>query len=228
MNEILLPDSCCLCIGLTGLPGAGKGEVANIICEFAVTSGLICLSFSLSEELRALQAIRGEPIDRESLTLLANQLRMTQGADYLARITLGRALFEAGNHDDKMLVIIDSIRTLAEVEYLRQNVGQRFVLFAIDAPISQHLERLLKRDFSIQSNQGEALHDKLTSLLVDETGTNNSRQQISVMQCKTVADRTICNDSTLAALRKQVVEILVPFVESLCLPSSTSEQLEST
>src|SRR5690606_36551722 len=94
-------------IGLTGKFAAGKGTVADMLLE----RGFVY--HSLSDVLREELARRGIGESRTSLMALGNELRAAEGPDALARRILDR-LRDGRDH------LVDSIRTPAEVETLRQ------------------------------------------------------------------------------------------------------------
>jgi dephospho-CoA kinase len=116
-------------IGLTGTNSSGKGEAA----AFFQARGYGY--FSLSDIIRGELTQEKQELTRDNLIQKGNQLREKHGADILARRVMEKVKGKA---------VIDSIRNLKEIEYLRTQEG--FILLAIDAPATtnphQHLKNL--------------------------------------------------------------------------------------
>lgn len=105
-------------IGIAGTIGAGKGTVVDFLVK---EKGFTHVSARMiwTRELEA----RGLPVNRDSMTKLANELRAEHGPAYFMEQALSVK-------SDNSSVVIESVRTVGEVELLRRNGG---VLLAVDA-----------------------------------------------------------------------------------------------
>ena len=173
-------------IGLTGTNGAGKGEAA----AYFGTKGYAC--FSLSDVIREELERRGEPPSRDNLIRTGNELRERFGPDVLARRTVEKIGREGR-------AVIDSIRNLSEVGYLRLQGG--FVLLAVDAPVAVRFARAAARGRDESAADLEAFRKKED---LERRG-GEAAQQLEA--CMAAADRLIVNDGTLPEFHRQLEEI---------------------
>jgi dephospho-CoA kinase len=172
-------------IGVTGLLGAGKDEVA----KFFVSKGFY--SYSLSDELRAILRERGEAPQRDALFRLGNELRARYGTGYLASRVRQKL---------KRPAVVTSIRNPGEVEEFRKDSD--FALLNVVAPLEMRYERLLRR-----GREGEE------SLTLEEFRMKEARelegsetgQQLG--QVAAMADFVVENDSTLEALHEKLEQL---------------------
>jgi dephospho-CoA kinase len=172
-------------IGLTGTNGAGKGEVAACLAKKGYAY------FSLSDEIREELQKKGKEITRDSLIAMGNSLRQRYGADILARRIAKKAKGKA---------IIDSIRNSREAAYLRKR-GE-FVLVAVDAPVELRYERVKRRG----RLESAASLEEFVAKEKEEMAGGKAEQQLSRVMA--MADFTIFNDESLAALRRKIEAIL--------------------
>lgn len=173
-------------IGLTGTNGAGKGEVAACL----VKNGYAYVS--LSDEVREDLRRREKAVTRDQMIATGNALRRRFGADILARRAMKKV---------KGRSVVDSIRNVQEVAYLRRQDG--FILVAVDAPVRLRFERVQKRG---RQESAATLGEFIAMERLEMRG-GRSEQQLR--RCMTMADLTIVNDGPLAALRRQVKERLL-------------------
>jgi dephospho-CoA kinase len=173
-------------IGLTGTNAAGKGEAA----AYFTARGYAY--FSLSDAIREELARRGEPPSRDNLIRAGNELRESFGADVLARRTAGKIGREAR-------AVIDSIRNMSEVAYLRGQGG--FVLLAIDAPVGVRFARTAARGRDESAKDLEAFRRKEN----EERRGGPAGQQLEA--CMAAADRLIVNDGTLTEFHRLLEEV---------------------
>lgn len=92
-------------IGLVGKNGSGK----SLACEYLKTLGFQAVS--LSDVLRDILTKEGKPLDRDTLTHRANELKLSEGTDVLAK-----RCWLATQTSEK--VVFDSIRHPSEAEFL--------------------------------------------------------------------------------------------------------------
>lgn len=174
-------------IGLTGTNGAGKGEIA----KYFINKGYAY--FSLSDVLREELRKRGEPITRDNLIRLGNELRRQFGADILARLVMERVKEVEGPS------IIDSLRNPAEIIYLRKQGN--FFLIAVDAPIELRFARVKARG---RDESAETL-DEFMAKEKEEMSQASEAQQLQ--KCMEMADLKIWNDGSLQDLYAQLEKI---------------------
>lgn len=173
-------------IGLTGTNGAGKGEAA----AYFGTKGYAY--FSLSDVIREELERRGQPPSRDNLIRTGNELRKEFGADVLARRTIEKIGRGAK-------AVIDSVRNLSEVAYLRRQAG--FVLLAVDAPVEVRFARAAARGRDESAADLEAFRKKEDQ----ERRGGASGQQLEA--CLAAADRLVVNDGTLEEFRRKLEEV---------------------
>lgn len=172
-------------IGLTGTNGAGKGEAAAFFEKHGFAR------YSLSDILREELARRGLDPTRDNLISVGNELRRTFGTDVLARRVMERVRGDA---------VIDSIRHPEEIAFLKRQAG--FILLAVDAPPAIRFERVQRRGRNESADTLEAFVAKEKEEMTDRP----EGQQLH--RCLELADRTICNDSTLDEFHRRLKELL--------------------
>lgn len=123
-------------IAFTGMPGAGKTDA---VAE-AKRRGLPIVV--MGDFVRAEVRNRGLPPIDENLGRVATEMRQRFGADVWANRTADDLMAQ---HQKDPLVVIDGVRTLAEVETLRRRLGRSFYLVSIEAPPADRARRLMAR-----------------------------------------------------------------------------------
>lgn len=173
-------------IGLTGTNGAGKGEAALYF------KGRGYVYYSLSDVIRDELRARGEAECRDALIRTGNELRGRFGADVLARRTLAKV----GRGER---AVIDSVRNLAEIAFLRGQDG--FTLLAIDAPVETRFARTAARGRDESAGDLEAFKRKED----EERRGGAAAQQLEA--CLAAADRLVVNDGTLEEFHRKLEEV---------------------
>ncbi|MCK4969201.1 MAG: AAA family ATPase, partial [Thermoplasmata archaeon] len=106
----------------TGMPGSGKSEAVRLALE----RGLLVLRMgdAVWDEVRR----QGLPLEAGQVGRVANEMRTSHGADIWARRTLESV--------DRMVdvVIIDGVRSRAELDAFEEELGADFYLVLIDCP----------------------------------------------------------------------------------------------
>jgi dephospho-CoA kinase len=175
-------------IGLTGLNGAGKTEVA----QYLINRGFEY--HSLSDEIRAEIRRRGREITREVLISVGNELRNCLGPGVLAERVLQR-LTHTGHY------VVDSIRNPYEVEVLRRRPD--FTFLAVEADRQIRFQRSLKRG-------REGAPTNLEQFVAEEARELNSEdpssQQLVATRC--LADVVVSNDGSVEDLHRSLDELL--------------------
>lgn len=178
-------------IGLVSPISAGKGTVI----DFLKKKGFFCLS--LSDRIREELTSRGEEITRENLQRVADELRTDFGPDVLAKRT-----WQIAEEQDNPHVGIDSIRGLAEVDFLKTRPN--FYLIGLDASAEIRFAR-------VKARAREA--DPLTweeFIRVDQKDFfSQNGQGRNIKACLEKADFLVENNGTIADLEAKIEEILV-------------------
>jgi dCMP deaminase len=172
-------------IGLTGANGAGKGVVA----EFLRTKGYDY--FSLSDVIRDRLREEQKEASRDNMIQKGNDLRRQFGPDILARLVMEKVRAKA---------VIDSIRNVREVDYLRSQGG--FILIAVDAPAAIRFERVRARGRDESARTLQEFNRKET----EENSEDVEAQQLH--KVIDLADIRLTNDGSLDDLHRKLEELL--------------------
>lgn len=121
-----------LIIGITGTLGAGKGTVVEYLVKKKGFDHYSVRAFLLKEIRR-----RELPENRDSMVMVANELRARHGPSYVTDQLYYEAALKGKN------CIIESIRTPGEIDSLREKGS--FFLFAVDADPQLRYQRIVAR-----------------------------------------------------------------------------------
>jgi dephospho-CoA kinase len=177
-------------IGITGTLGAGKGTVVEYLTEFKGFRHYSVRAFLLREIRR-----RGLPENRDSMVVVANELREKHSPSYVTDQLYFEAMEAGGN------CIIESIRTPGEITSLREKGN--FFLIAVDADKTIRYER-------IQARQSETDHISFQTFLDNETRemTSTDPNKQNLQACIRQADFLLLNNGTREELFAEVEELL--------------------
>jgi len=177
-------------IGIAGMLGAGKGTVADYLVKERGFKHLSVREY-LVEEIKR----RGLGINRDSMVLVANDLREKFGPGYIAEQLYDRAVKIGGD------CVIESLRCEGEIDALRRKGD--FVLFGVDADIEARYARVVERGSSTDNVSFEkfVFDEQRESNLTDPTKGNLRR-------CVDIADHKFKNDWTIADLHGKVGAVL--------------------
>jgi dephospho-CoA kinase len=134
-------------IGLTGMPGAGKGEVV----QAAKLQGYAVVV--MGDVIREETKLRGLELNPQNVGKVMLKLREEDGANVIAQKCVPK-IEQSG-----LKVIIDGLRSYAEAEVFKANFPS-FTLVAVHAAPEVRFERLHARGRSDDSANFEVFHER--------------------------------------------------------------------
>lgn len=178
-------------IGITGTIGAGKGTVVEYLVKEKNFRHISARDVWTAELQK-----RGIEVNRDTMTVLANELRAEHGADYFVK----RALQEVDGLED---VVIESIRTVAELELLQQEGA---VILAVDADQKVRFERVHGRGSALDNVSFE---DFVRQEKTEMSNDDPTKQNISAVMKR--ADFVLKNNGPIEELHQEIEKILQQF-----------------
>jgi dephospho-CoA kinase len=134
---------------------------------------------------------RNLPVDRDSMRIVANEIRANHHPAYIVQQLFVQAQ-EKG--DD---AIIESIRAVGEVELLQRSAD--FLLLAVDADQKLRYERAMQRGNESDHVSFQKFQEQEQS---EMTSTDPNTQNIAA--CMAMAQLTVYNDGDKASLYQQL------------------------
>ncbi len=177
-------------IGITGTLGAGKGTIV----DFLVTEKKF-QHYSVRAYLVETLKQQGMPVNRDTMTALANQLRADHTPSYITDQLYEQAI---QSHDH---VIIESIRTPGEIISLREK--GHFILFAVDADMRTRYERIKLRKSETDHISWETFQENEQREMTSEDPHKQNLQQ-----CIEMADYVFENNGNIEELYASINQIL--------------------
>jgi dephospho-CoA kinase len=175
-------------VGITGTFGAGKGAVVSYLVSKKDFVHYSARKF-FAEEMEK----QGIPITRDTMIEFANKLRIEKGPRCLFDTLYEKALVHGAS------AVIESIRTVAEAEALKERGG---ILLAVDADQKTRYARIHGRGSALDQVTFEEFKRQEALEMHSE---DPHKQNISaVMQ---MADATILNNGSLAALHREIENV---------------------
>lgn len=182
-------------IGITGMNGAGKTTVADILRKQFYVGYYEVRKFIECERVR-----RGLPEGRDSLVFVANDLRQKHGADYIMKSLAQKAEKDRGCNPS----IIESIRCLGEVEALSERYGDKFVLVGVDASIEIRYPRVLARESQTDKIDFDTFRQhEAREMCQEDPWKQNLRGCMDLVQRQFL----VLNDNSEKHLRQQILSI---------------------
>lgn len=170
------------------MPGSGKSEAM----EVAKARGhpVVRMGDLIWEEVDR----QGLPRDAKHVGQVANGMRESHGKDVWAKRTAERVRKLAAG---QTLVLIDGIRSQEEVETLRREIGQDFLLVAIHTDPDHRFQRMIHRGRADDSKDPQVLKAR-----------DEREMTWGIARTIALADEMLVNDSTLEAFRGRVSALL--------------------
>ncbi|MFB6309435.1 MAG: AAA family ATPase [Haloarculaceae archaeon] len=175
-------------IGIVGLPGSGKSEAATVAREEDVPV------VTMGDVIR--QECRDRGLDpATSHGEVAKALREENGPAAIAERSL--PMIER-HREDAGTVLVDGIRSDAEVEAFEEAFGEQFLLVRIEAPFETRAERLDLRGRDAGADEGgESLEER-----------DERELGFGMGKAMEMADLAVENDDSLAAFHEQIRTLL--------------------
>lgn len=137
-------------IGIVGLPGSGKTVFSETAEECGIS--VVRMGDCVIEKVKE----KGLKITSENIEKIARKLREKHGKGIVGRMTVDKL-----REKDKKYVVIDGVRSLAEVRVFREFFSD-FLLVAIFSPARVRYERVMERERvgSVQNKEQLRKRDK--------------------------------------------------------------------
>ncbi|MFA6994948.1 MAG: AAA family ATPase [Patescibacteria group bacterium] len=171
-------------LGFTGPMASGKG-----ICKKYLEEKYGAKGFRFSTIMREILERLNLEINRLNMVNISTCLRQTFGEDLFAKTMAG----DIKNSNEK-LIVVEGIRRLADIEYLKKIPG--FHLISVDADIKIRHERLVERNENVGDTE-KTLEQFTRDHLEMET-------EISIPSVMAEAELNLNNDGSLDELHKQI------------------------
>ncbi len=173
-------------IAFTGMPASGKSEAVQIAKDKDIP--VIRMGDLVWEETKQ----QGKPLNDKNVGSVASNMRKTHGMDIWAKRTVERIR----SLKKSSLIVIDGVRNREEIEYFKKELGQNFLVIAIDAPDELRRKRAIARGRTDDSKNLKDLEER-------------DKREISWGLQKVIADADtiIQNNGSLEQLRTQVLSM---------------------
>jgi dephospho-CoA kinase len=181
-------------IGLAGSFAAGKGAVVDYLVKKHGFTHYSASGFITEEIVR-----RKLPINRDSMIIVANDLRKAYGPSYIIDSLYERARNQLGN------VIIESLRAVLEVRQIKELGG---IVLGVDAYPQIRYERAIGRN----SEKDKVTFVEWQAQEKAESNPDDDTKQ-NIFGALALADYIIMNNGTLAELEASVDSFLATLKE---------------
>lgn len=178
-------------VGIAGSFAAGKGTVVEYLQQKGFTH--FSASGFITEEIER----RGLPVNRDSMIVVANDLRATHGPSYIIDTLYARALGAGGD------VVLESLRAVAEVRQIKALGG---IVLGVDAAPALRYERAQQRG----SVKDDVSFEKWQAQERAESNQDDPTKQ-NIFGALAEADYVIKNDGSREELQTAVEGFLTRF-----------------
>jgi dephospho-CoA kinase len=187
-------------ICLTGMPGAGKSTVANSLKDKGFL--VITMGDVIREEAIRLNLDLGDA----NLGKLMIKMRNEMGQGAIAELVIKRIKAEIGgsaSNGDPSVVIVDGIRSIAEVNALKRIGDVRLLAIHASADIRfVHMKKRARTDAPLAQN--------------DFRERDSRELSVGISEAIALADEAISNNNlTIKQLRNAAFEIVTKWIDSL-------------
>lgn len=176
-----------LIIGITGLMAAGKGTAAKYFKDRYVASHYT-FSTMLGDALDRFYIERS----RDNFIKISEIMRGTFGED-----TMAKTMSKDVEKDDNKIIVIEGVRRMADIEYLKEMEG--FVLVEIFADINTRFDRLKKR---------AEKSDDATKTFAEFEADHERTTELSIIEVAKYANARVDNDGELPRLYQQLDDLI--------------------
>jgi dephospho-CoA kinase len=172
-------------VAFTGMPGAGKSEAVRVAKERGFQ--VLRMGDEVWDEVRR----RGLPLEAAEVGRVADDMRTSHGPDVWARRTLERVDPAAG------VVVIDGLRSHAELQTFKDALGDDFLLVLVDCPDEVRITRVTGRG-------------REDDTMTEGSFRERDRRELSwgLGEVLPAADIVIDNSGSIEELRDRVSELL--------------------
>lgn len=130
------------------MPGSGKTAAVKVAADRGIQ--VLRMGDSVWDEVKR----RDLPLEAKVVGRIADEMRESHGPDVWARRTLEKVDLDA------KLVVIDGLRSLAELRVFKNALGQDFVLVHILCPTEVRMQRVMGRGREDDTLTEEAFHER--------------------------------------------------------------------
>jgi dephospho-CoA kinase len=174
-------------IAFTGMPASGKTEAVQLAKDKGIP--VIRMGDLVWEETKR----QGKPVDDKHVGSVANTMRERNGMDVWAK----RTVEKIRSLNNPSYLVIDGVRNMEEIEFFKKELKSDFFVIAIDAHDELRRKRLLTRRRSDDSTNMKTIEER-----------DQREIQWGLQKVIAKADIKILNNGSLAAFRKQVLNVL--------------------
>ena len=177
-------------LGLTGMPGSGKTEMANIL------KGYGFLRVTMGDVIR--KEVKGRGMERtaENCRLVMYELREQYGTDIIAKKTVEHIETLTENK-----IVIDGIRSMVEYDYFKSVFNKNFIFVAIHVNLKIRFLRL----------QGRTREDDPSSY-EDFIARDEGELRLGLGEVISLSPYIIQNNDSLNCLKEKIGEFIKDIV----------------
>lgn len=169
-------------IGITGTIGAGKGTIVDYLIKRWGYTHLSVRQYLIDRIEK-----EGLPVNRDSMVMIANRIRAEHSPSFIVDELYKEAIKSNSN------CVIESIRTIGEVESLSKN--KNFHLLAVTADSHKRYERIVIRNSETDKIDYETF---ISNEQREMTSDDPNKQNLS--KCIEAAEILFINDGTIEDL----------------------------